>query len=132
MSAQIRAFVVARSGLLLATLQTLCGPYFRDTLALRCFAWYTFVIPMRLYASLAILWGLSCLFGRYRFSLGSTWVPLGAILAPLGAILVQLDVSCRLFVTHWASPAIPRALLGSPWPSLASCWPLIGLPLVSS
>ena len=55
----------------------------------------------------------------------STWVPLGAILAPLGAILAQLGVSCPLFATHWASPAIPRALLGSPWPSLAFCWPLI-------
>ena len=52
----------------------------------------------------------------------STWVPLGAILAPLGAILVQLDVSCRLFVTHWASPAILRTLLGPPWPSWASFW----------
>ena len=127
-----RAVVAPRSGLLLATLQTLCGPYFRDTLALRCFAWYTFVIPMRLYASLAILSRLWCLFGRYRFSLcpsychwGLTWLHLGpnrwhlallfAILAQLGGISVQSGVFSVQFGAIFARLSVASARLAADW-----------------
>ena len=106
------------------THQTLCGPYFRDTLALRCFAWYTFVIPMRLYASLAILWRLSCLFGRYRFSLGSVLFPIGLSFESHSRIMASCCLSLGLARALLSSSALSCALLGSPGPP----WALLGCP----
>ena len=89
------------------THQTLCGPYFRDTLALRCFGWYTFVIPMRLYASQGILWGLSCLFGCYRFSLDR----LGFLLVPSW---LRLALSWSHLTVIWCNFALsPFNILSS-------------------
>ena len=147
MRAPGRSVVVARSGLLLATLQTLCGPYFRDTLALRCFAWYTFVIPMRLYASQGILWGLSCLFGRYRCSLcpsychwGLTWLHLGlnpwylallfAILAQLGGISVSSGVFSVQFCAIFARFSVASARLAADWCYLGPTYRNFGLTLL--
>ena len=98
MPRRIRSVVVPLFSLLLATHQTLCGPYFRDTPALKCFACYTFVTLMRSYASLAILWRLSCLIGRWCLCLGS-------VLILIGLSLLNSVPSRPYLVPHWLNSA---------------------------
>ena len=77
MAAQCRVVVLILFYLPSGVHQTLCGLYFRDTHALRCFAGYTFATPMRSYASLAILSRHPCLLGRCCPSLGSVLILIG-------------------------------------------------------